>query len=134
MSHYRFIAAEKLAAHAVSRACGLLKISRSAYYQWVKHTPGARERQAAALCERIVAIHSESRGTYGAPRVHRQLQREGLACGRKRVARLMADRGLAGRLRRRLRQTTIADDAAENLAPDLVRRRFRPDSLALNRV
>ena len=47
------------------------------------------------LDEHVTRIHQESRGTYGVPRVHQQLRREGIACGRKRVARLMTARGLA---------------------------------------
>jgi len=70
----------------------------------------------------------------GAPRVHQQLRREGVACGKKRVARLLGERGLAGRSRRRFRRTTIADPAANPQAPDLVRRAFGPEGLEPNRV
>ncbi|MFD3637637.1 IS3 family transposase, partial [Streptomyces sp. NPDC058664] len=41
-----------------------------------------------------------SRGTYGAPRIHAVLKREGTDCGRRRVARLMRQAGLTGRTRR----------------------------------
>ena len=134
MNRYRFVAAEKVTAQAVSRACAVLEVSRSAYYQWSRRLPSARQRQDAMLGERIVVIHAESRGTYGSPRVQHQLGREGITCGRKRVARLMAARGLAGRFKRRFKQTTIADPAASVLAPDRVQRVFKPDRLALNRV
>jgi putative transposase len=134
MSRYRFVAAEKAGAHGASRACAVLKVSPSAYYQWAKHTPSARDRQDAELGERIACIHRESRGTYGAPRVHHELRREGIACGRKRVARLMSVRGLVGRFKRRFNRTTIADPAAADLAPDRVQRAFAPDGLAVNRV
>jgi transposase InsO family protein len=134
VSRYRFVAAEKLAVQAVTRACAVLEVSRSAYYQWSKQTPSARAAKDIALGERIASIHAESRGTYGSPRVHRQLGREGWACGRKRVARLMTSRGLAGRFKRRFKLTTIADPKAQTLAPDRLQRAFRPDALALNRV
>ena len=134
MSRYRFVAAEKVASQAVSKACALLAVSRSAYYQWSRRTPSTKERQDVELGERIAGIHQESRGTYGSPRVHRQLRREGIACGRKRVARLMAVRGLAGRFKRRWQQTTIADPAMMITATDRVQRAFRPDGLELNRV
>lgn len=134
MSRYRFVAAEKVASQAVSKACALLAVSRSAYYQWSRRTPSTKERQDVELGERIAGIHQESRGTYGSPRVHRQLRREGIACGKKRVARLMAVRGLAGRFKRRWQQTTIADPATMITATDRVQRAFRPDGLELNRV
>ena len=56
---------------------------------------------------RLRRIHTESRGTYGAPRVHQQLRQEGLHTARKRVARVMAVDGLEGRRKRRFKKTTI---------------------------
>ncbi|MFF8595788.1 transposase [Streptomyces sp. NPDC015220] len=61
----------------------------------------------AELTEQITAVHSQSRGTYGAPRVHAVLKREGTTCGRERIARLTRATGLAGRHRRRRHRTTI---------------------------
>lgn len=126
MSVYPFIAAEKVAAGNAARACLLLDVSRSAYYQWSQQIPSPHARRDAQLGERIAGIHQESRGTYGAPRVHRQLRREGVACAKKRVARLMSTRGLAGRHRRRFKKTTIADPTAKTKATDLVGRAFAP--------
>ena len=134
MSVYPFIEAEKAAVRNVARACALLKVSRAAYYQWRRQVPSTRQRRDRELRERIVAIHRESRETYGAPRVHQQLCREGVTCGRKRVARLMGERGLRGRCRRRFKRTTIADGAANPQVPDLVRRAFSPDGLTPNRI
>ena len=86
MSRYRFVAAEKAAAHGASGACAVLKVSRSAYYQWAKQMPSTRQRQDAELGERIACIHRESRGTYGVPGVHAELRLgRGVRCGRKRV-------------------------------------------------
>jgi transposase InsO family protein len=137
VSRYRFVAAEKLAAQPVTQACAALEVSRSAYYRWsqsFREGPSQRAQADAALGERIASIHAESRGTYGSPRVQRQLAREGTSCSRKRVARLMASRGLAGRFKRRFRQTTIADPTATSLAPDRLQRAFQPDAFALNRA
>lgn len=130
MSRYRFIAAEKEAERAVTTACSALAVSPSAYYQWSRQEPSPRAREDSALTQRITAIHQASRGTYGSPRVQRQLAREGTRCSRKRVARLMSLRGLAGRCRRRFKTTTIADPEARDLAPDLLKRSFGPHGLA----
>ncbi len=130
MNVYPFIAAEKAAAHHVATACVLLEVSQSAYYQWSKQAPSVRERSDGALSEQIVAIHTDSRETYGAPRVYLQLRRDGIVCGRHRVARLMAGCGLTGRWKR----TTITDPSAQPTATDLVRRVFAPASLELDRV
>lgn len=134
MSRYRFVAAEKQAGRPVARACTALEVSRSAYYHWSTQEASPRHQEDAQLASRIVSIHQESRGTYGSPRVHRQLLREGRCCGRKRVARLMRLSGLAGRCRRRFKPTTIADPEAQDLAPDLLRRAFKPQGFGLDQA
>jgi len=134
VSRYRFVAAEKLAARAITRVCDVLEVSRSAFYQWSRQEPSQRAQADSALGQRISIIHQESRGSYGSPRVQRQLQREGTCCSRKRVARLMSERGLAGRCRRRFKPTTIADPQARDLAPDLLKRAFAPHTLPPNRA
>jgi putative transposase len=83
------------------------------------------------LSAEIQAIHRESRGTYGVPRVHAELAARGLHVGRKRVARLMRDARLHGVSRRKSFRTTVPDEAAP-CAPDLVERQFTaagPDRL-----
>jgi putative transposase len=70
-----------------------------------------------------LAIHAESRGTYGAPRVQAELRAKGVSVSRKRVARLMHHAGVRGVSRRRFVVTTVRDDASVP-APDLVQRDF----------
>src|ERR1039458_2084279 len=89
-----FIEAEEVAGHSVNNACRLLEVSRSAYYQRRQATPSARATSDAELTEKITAIHSESKGTYGSPRVHRALRKAGTECGKRRVRRLMRQAGL----------------------------------------
>lgn len=113
MSMYPFIEAEQAEQGNVVSTCRLLEVSRSAYYSWHTHTPTARQLDDQALGDRIVAIHTNSRSTYGVPRVHAVLRAEGVHVGRKRVARLMVARGLAGRCKRPWKKTTIADPDAE---------------------
>src|SRR4051812_49700038 len=69
------------------------------------------ETDDAVLAEIRVA-HEVSRGTYGAPRVHAELAAKGIHVGRKRVARLMSQSGLAGVTRRRFVTTTVRVTAA----------------------
>ena len=108
-----FIEGEEAEQHSVKRACELLEVSRAAYYEQRKHLPSRRALDDAELTARIKTIHAGSKGTYGAPRIHAQLRRDGVHCGKKRVARLMVRAGLAGRCPRRWRGTTIADPSAE---------------------
>ncbi|WCD91007.1 hypothetical protein KPP03845_107436 [Streptomyces xanthophaeus] len=126
-----FIEAEKQAGHSVKRACELMKVSRSAYYTRRNHRPGPRARRDAELTTLISEVHTHSRGTYGAPRIHAALLREGHACGRRRIARLMREAGVAGRHRRRGHRTTVPDPRAAT-RPDLIGRDFRTGPTAVN--
>ena len=60
-----FIEAENAADHSVKRACELLQVSRSAYNQRAKNITPVRARTDAELTEKIIAIHTTSKGTYG---------------------------------------------------------------------
>lgn len=76
MNVYPFIEAEKAGKHNVKRACELLQVSRSAYYQQKSGVKSVRECVDAQLIERITAVHAVSKGTYGAPRVHADLAQD----------------------------------------------------------
>ncbi len=123
---YGLVEAEK-ANHKVGTMCRVLKVSKSGYYGWRHRPPSARDRADAALAERIGRVHRDSRGTYGAPRVHAELRSLGVGCGKKRIARLMRAAGLAGRSgRRRIRTTRRGIVERVPAAPDLVKRDFAP--------
>jgi putative transposase len=125
VSCYRLIEVER-AHHAVSRLCRVLGVARAGYYAWASRPPSARTPADETLSEQIRDIHASSRGTYGAPRVHAELRLGlGVRVGRKRVARLMREHGLAGVHRRRGRGLTRRDPVAVP-APDLVQRNFTP--------
>ncbi|MBB3730346.1 IS3 family transposase [Nonomuraea dietziae] len=126
-----FIEAEKQSGHNVKRACELLGVSRTAFYARRSGVPGLRAVRDAELAARITEVPARSRGSYGAPRVHAQLQRDGQRCGRRRVARLMRVLGLAGRYQGRRQQTTIPDPSA-GARPDLIVRDFAPDAAGLD--
>ena len=111
------------ASHPVRRMCELLGVSPSGYYMWLNRGPSAREQADRRLRDRIVEVHSRSRGTYGAPRVHAELAAEGVAVGRKRVARLMRQARIHG-VHRRRKVTTTRRNPERMAAPDLVNREF----------
>ena len=122
---YRFVDQEK-AAFPVMTMCRVLGVSPSGYWAWAKRPPSSRALADAALGERIRAIHAESRGTYGVPRIHAELRYAGSSCSRKRIARLMRTAGLEGVHRRRFARTTVRDRSAAPAA-DLVNRTFVAD-------
>jgi putative transposase len=131
LSRFRFIRAQK-AAYPIALLCRVLEVSRAGYYAWARRRLSGRARRDAELTEQIEQIHSHSRATYGAPRIHADLAAGGIRVGRKRVARLMRAAGLVGcRRGRRTVRTTVADPAA-TAAPNVVARHFHavaPDRL-----
>lgn len=126
----RYPAVEHLAGEGldVAAACRLLEVSTSGFYEWSTRKPSARQLADDGLIDTIRRIHVESRGTYGARRVHAEL-RLGLEvhCSRKRVARLMRAAGLAGISRRRARQGCTRRNPADVPSDDLVCRQFHPE-------
>ena len=119
------------AVHPIVTMCRVLGVSPSGYYAWRERPLSKRERADVKLSAEIHAIHRESRGTYGVPRIHAELAERGIHVGRKRVARLMRGAGLQGVSRRKTFRTTVRDETARP-APDLVERQFTavgPDQL-----
>lgn len=129
---YGFVEAERDGERSVNKACAVLEVSRAAYYEWSRQEPSAREREDQELTGKVRVIFKGSRQTYGSPRVHGELRRQGRRCSRKRVERLMRQEGLQGRPPRRRRRTTIPDPEPPPELTDLIGRRFDPSGQALN--
>lgn len=119
---FGFIHAEK-ALHSIRVMCRVLHVSASGYYAWTRREPSLRTRRDVVLATHIRAVHRTSRGTYGSPRIHAQLHRDGFEASRKRIARLMREQGIAAVPRRRFRRTT---DSRHDLpiAPNVLKRDF----------
>ena len=131
---FRLIEAEK-AEHTISRLCTVLGVTRAGYYAWRRRGPSLRQLGDDELARLIVQIYDGSHQTYGAVRINDELRDEHqIRVGRKRVARLMRQRGIKGIPGQgRTRRTTIPDAKAPP-APDLVERNFtaeRPNELWL---
>jgi hypothetical protein len=112
---------------AVALLLRVLNIAESTYYQWVRaaEQPSDRDLVDLGLISNIHEIWQASGHTYGADRVHRQLRRDGIRVGRKRVERLMAGQGWHGAfLRRGWRGGSTRQDPRHTPAPDLVNRNF----------
>jgi len=100
------------------------------FYGWEarRRHPSPRDIEEVWLTEQIERIHKESGETYGSPKVHAQLRREGIRVSRKRVERLMRQAGLQGAFMRKRKQSSTSRDPAATPAPDLVNRNFKADA------
>ena len=87
---YSFIAEEQAnQVWTVTEMCRVLDVSRSRFYDWHGRGPSGRELSDRWLAIEIEAIWECSDRTYGAPRVHRWLRKQGFVVGRNRVARII---------------------------------------------
>ena len=102
--------------------CATLAVSPSTYYDWKKRgtTPGVRALEDQTLTGQIKAIHSQSRQTYGSPRIVDALRKQGCCHGRNRVARLMRQADLCGRQKARYRIQTTDSQHDQPIAPNLM--------------
>ncbi|WP_080502026.1 IS3 family transposase, partial [Burkholderia cenocepacia] len=109
--------------YSVSRLCRVLAVSRSGYCQWWVRAPSVRAQAAEALDVEVAAIYRASRGSYGRPRIVRQLRAQGRPVSAERVRRSLQRQGLRPVYKRPYRVTT---DSTHRLpvAPNLLDRRF----------
>jgi putative transposase len=102
-----------------------VQIAPSTYYEQVNRSPSRREIRDGELKAQIERIHGANYGVYGARKVWLALRREGVDVARCTVERLMAELGLTGAVRGKVKKTTIPDPSGPR-PPDLVQRRFGP--------
>lgn len=127
---YAFIK-EHRDAWGVGLMAGVLAVSVSGFYAWLRRGKSQRAQDEEVLTEKIIMFHYGSRCTYGSPRIHKDLQAAGYRVGRKRVARLMRKVGLRGKTKRRFKTTTTSRHVRPRAA-NLVEQNFdvaKPNTL-----
>lgn len=110
----------------VSGLCAYLEVSRSGYYDWLHREPSRRVQEDQVVGELIESEFKKHRRTYGSARIRDRLHQLGRRHGRRRVARLMAQRQLIARKKRRFVRTTVADPS-RSPAPNVLNREFTAD-------
>jgi putative transposase len=97
----------------VQRLCKVLDVSPSGYFAWRRRPASPRQREDLVLLAQIRSSFALSRGTYGSPRMTRELREEGFNVGRRRTARQ----------KRRFKRTTDSHHAFP-IAPNLIDQDF----------
>ena len=119
----------------VQRLCKVLEVSQSGDFAWKSRPASRRQREDLVLLAHVRSAFALSSGTYGSPRMTRELQDTGLAVGRRRTARLMRENGLRARQPRRFKRTTDSLHTFP-VAPNLLDQDFsaeRPDEKGARR-
>jgi putative transposase len=107
--------------------CEVLEVSPSGYYQWRRRPPCARRERREALAAEVEAIHREVKARYGSPRIHAELAARGVPCCANTVAKLMRERGIAAKTKRKFRCTTDSDHGRP-VAENILDRQFEPEA------
>lgn len=122
---YAFIECNKV--HwPVSLQCEVLGVSPSGYHAHFgrRATPGQRKHVSNdALLVHIKAVHAETKGEYGWPRIWKELIARGIRVGKERVRKLMSLHGIKARAKRKYKATTDSNHTLP-VAPNLLDRQF----------
>jgi len=111
----------------VGLMCEVLGVTRGGYYAWRGRPESSRARRNSELVRQIEAVHRESRGTYGSPRVHKALEGQGQSCSVNTVAKLMRRAGVRARTARRFVVRTTDSRHDHPVAPNVLDRQFYPE-------
>ena len=112
----------------LTELCAALSVSTSGYRSWKRGGSPKRKRLTdAQMLALIRAIHKELKGSYGSPRMVRELRDRGFPAGKERVERLMRENGIRARHKRRFKATTDSKHALP-VAPNLLDRNFQPQA------
>ena len=113
----------------VEPICRALQFAPSTYYDAIARPPSARSVRDGVLKPEIVRVHqSNFDGVYGAKKIWKQLQREGISVANCTVRRLMREEGLSGARRGRQFKVTTISDENQHRPSDLVDRQFVADA------
>ena len=110
----------------VETACAVLGVSTSGYYAWKGRAASPRQRRDMVLLAHIRAQFSTSNESYGSPRMHIELNEDGLAVGRHRVARIMRENQLKARQKTRFKKTTDSNHGGQ-VATNVLDQNFAAD-------
>ena len=110
----------------VTILCQTLRVSRSGFHAWLGRPRSTRSIADDQLSVKIVEVYERSRKTYGSPRVHADLRAEGTKVSENRIARLMRQRGIQARRRRKFKATTDSKHGYP-IAPNILARKFNVD-------
>src|SRR6476620_11160934 len=90
----------------VQRLWKVLGVSSSGHFAWKERPASLRQRDDMVLLAHVRAAFAVSNRTYGSPRMVHELRDNGLAIGRRRVARLMRENGMKARYLFKFTRTT----------------------------
>ncbi len=119
----------------VALSCAVLSLSASGYFEHRRRNAkvkqgrfiGGQRLTDTALLAHIRAIHTEVKGEYGWPKIHRELRHRGMGVGKERVRKMMQREGITAHYKKRFVVTTNSTHSLA-IAPNLLERNFATSS------
>ncbi len=112
--------------YELAELCATLNVSPSGYAAWKRGGSPFRQRLTdTQMLVHIQAIHKEVKGSYGSPRMTKELRGRGFPASKGRVERLMRENGIHARHKRRFKVTTDSKHSLP-VAPNVLDRNFTP--------
>lgn len=113
----------------VEKMCNVFNVSRSSYYAWLSGKSSKREDSNKTLTKEIRIVYNHSKGTYGSPRIAKELNCKGITTSKKRVAKLMRKEGIQSKIRKKYKVTTDSNHKYP-VAKNVLSRNFQVEELA----
>ena len=111
----------------VNKMAEVLKVCRSGYYQWALNKKTKKEIEDEKFLALIQAEFDKSRKTYGARRISKALQKQGVKIGRFRTERIMAENNIVPKTVTKFKATTNSNHNYP-VSPNLLNRNFNVDT------
>jgi transposase InsO family protein len=112
---------------AVQDMCSVLSVSTSRFYEWMAAPIGRRQAYRDQLAQQVQQIYRDSRGVYGSPRIAAVLKARGVAVCRNTVAKVMKQRKIQAKKRRRFVPRTTDSSHDHPIAGNRLQRDFTAD-------
>ncbi len=113
--------------------CRVLRVSTSGYYAWQGRPQSNQKQRRESLVNKIQKIHKiKNQDSYGSPRVHQELQNQGLFCCENTVAKVMQESGIQAKTVKKFRVTTDSEHShpvAENVLAREFDRATKPNQI-----
>ena len=119
---YKFIA-EHEKKFRVVKMCKVLGVSKSGYYGWRNRPLSKQAKRRQELVKEVKRIHAESNQIYGSPKIHKQLDNEGIKTSERTVQRIMSAESIRSKTVRKYKATTNSDHD-DPIYPNIINQDF----------
>lgn len=93
---------------SIEKMCQVFQVDRSCYYKWLKKIPTSRTLRKIFITSEICRIYDCSNGTYGSPRITKELAVIGVKACRSFVAKIMQEHNLRSITKLKFKKTTVS--------------------------